>query len=282
MKTRPNLYKTKFEVPTGDGELERFEQFIHDRLPFTFIRFSDGETEILHNRKLVISDGITEFRGERFNNQFPEFDKKVFNPVHNQDIRRDLLEAATFQNNFFFKGIPTWHNNAVSDREFMLRLNGGYTPQITFSDLFLNSNFIRSRQVFFPLLINSSDEILVVGNWRCELKGLLNKGKLIQIPDNFFSTYSETLDHVLTILKDAPDSALILSSASSLSNILGHKLRIIRPDLTFLDIGTALNDLIGLPLGTRTYHNLIKKPCTLSERIELWRYSNSRGFKLKW
>lgn len=268
-------------MPTGDGDLDRFERLVRERSPFTFVRFSDGEIEILRNRKLVIAGGVTEFRGKRFSNQFPEFDQKRFDPRLGQDVRGDLLASAIFCDGGYFKGVPTRHNNALGDREFMLRLNGGFTPQMTFSDLFLNSNFLRARASFFPFLAASFEDLLVVGNWRCELKGYLGKGRLVQIPDDFFSTYRQTLDSVQAALLDAPESALILSSASSLSNVLGHQLRISRPDLTFLDIGTVLNDLMGLPLGTRAYHKLID-PRTLRERFAAWRYRQHREYQLQW
>lgn len=268
-------------MPTGDGDLERFERLVRERSPFTFVRFSDGEIEVLRNRKLVIADGITEFRGKRLSNQFPEFDQKRFDPRRGQDVRGDLLASAIFCESGYFKGVPTRHNNALGDREFMLRLNGGFTPQMTFSDLFLNSNFLRARASFFPFLAASFKDLLVVGNWRCELRGYLGKGKLVQIPDDFFSKYRKTLDSVQATLEAAPDSALILSSASSLSNVLGHRLRISRPDLTFLDSGTVLNDLMGLPLRTRAYHKLID-PRTLHERFAAWRYRRHREYQLQW
>jgi hypothetical protein len=268
-------------IPTGDRDLDRFEGLVRECSPFTFVRFSDGEIEILRNRKLVIADGVTEFRGKRSSNQFPEFDQKRFDPRRGQDVRGDLLASAVFRDSGYFKGLPTRHNNAICDREFMLRLNGGFTPQMTFSDLFLNSNFLRARSNFFPFLVASFEELIVVGNWRCELKGYLERGRLVQIPDDFLSSYQQTLDSVQAALQDAPESALILSSASSLSNVLGHRLRVSRPDLTFLDIGTVLNDLMGLPLGTRAYHKLLD-PRTLRERFAVWRYRRHREYQLQW
>lgn len=268
-------------LPTGDRDLKRFEEFVKAQKPFTFIRFSDGEIEILRNRKLIIAGGITEFRGKISSNQFPEFDQKRFEPNKSQDFRRDLLASATFCDTAYFKGIPTKHNNALHDREFMLRLNGGFSSQMTFSDLFLNSNFLLARSRFFPFLISSFGHLIVIGNWRCTLKGYLQEGRLVEIPDDFFSCYKQTLDFVLAALQDAPEAALILSSASSLSNIVGHRLRVSRPDLTFLDIGTLLNDLLGLPLSTRDYHKLMN-PKSVRERISTLRYKMSKEYKLMW
>lgn len=268
-------------LPQGNVDLDRFEQFIKDGKPYTFVRFSDGELEVLRNRKLVIAGGMTEFRGKRFFNCFPEFDQKRFDPQRGHAVRGDLLASAIYCDDAYFKGIPTRHNNAVNDREFLLRLNGGFTSQMTFSDLFLNSNFLRARSSFFPLVVEHFGDLLVVGNWRCKLNGYLANGRLIPIPDDFFSSFRETLNTVLAELQDAPRAALILSSASSLSNVLGHRLRLSRPDLTFLDIGTVLNDLMGLPLGTRAYHKLIN-PRTLRERFAAWRYRQHREYQLQW
>ena len=275
-----SYYATR-TTPDGYSDLARFHRLVVERYPFTFVRFSDGEMEVIRNRRMSISGGITEFRGKFIKNQFPELDQKRFDPIRGQDIRSDLLAAAIFSECGYFKGVPTRHNNAIGDREFMLRLNGGFTPQMTFSDLFLNSNLLSSRASFFPFLVASFADLIVVGNWRCELKGYLEKGRLIQISDDFFSSYQQTLDSVLAELREAPESALILSSASSLSNVLGHQLRISRPDLTFLDIGTVLNDLMGLPLGTRAYHKLVD-PRTLRERFAAWRYRQRREYRLQW
>jgi hypothetical protein len=276
-----HLSKMLHTLPTGGGHLDLFEQLVSELIPFTFVRFSDGEIEILRNRKLLIANGVTEFRGQYFTNQFPEFDQKRFDPRLGKDVRKDLLDSAVYCSSTYFKGVPTRHNKALEDREFMLRLNGGFTPQMTFSDLFVNSNFIRARTIFFPFIVSAFDEILVVGNWRSKLKGYLAKGELIQIPDDFFSSYQLTLDSVLERLKSASASALILSSASSLSNVLGHQLRLSRPDLTFLDIGTVLNDLLSLSMSTRSYHKLMEAK-SLRERFAVWRYRQNPEYVLRW
>ncbi len=274
-------HKKAYCLPQGDKDLSQFKDFVREGRPFTFVRFSDGEVEVLRNRKLIIADGITEFRGRKFSNQFPTFDQKRFDPMQGQQVRRDLLAAAVFSNESYFKGIPTSHNDAINDREFLLRLNGGFAPQMTFSDLFLNSNFLRARSDFFPFVASQFSNLRVVGNWRCKLSGYLAKGELIPIPDDFFSSYLETLAKAREALELVPQSSLVLSSASSLSNVLGHQLRLSRPDLTFLDVGTALNDVMGLPLGTRAYHKLIN-PRALSEKLAAWYYQRSKEYKLKW
>lgn len=268
-------------IPQGDRDLERFEVLISKKQPFTFVRFSDGEIEVIRNRKVVIGDNITHFRGRVFRNSFPNFDRKIFDPSNGQNLRRDLMSAATFKDSLFYKGIPTSHNNMLVEREMMLRLNGGADERLTFADLFLNSNYVNARKVFFPMVIEQFSNLFVVGNYRCNLSSELKHGRLVSIPDNFFSDYQNTLHSSIKTLSVAPDFSLVLSSASSLSNILGHKLRMIRPDITFLDVGTAINDLIGLPLSTRAYHRLLD-PRGFVSHIQAFCYKYSREYKLRW
>lgn len=272
---------TRQYVQNARDDLDKLTSLVQNHIPFTFVRFSDGEIEILRNRKLVIGNNITEFRGRVFNNDFPEFDRKYFDPDVDTDLRRDLLSAATFADAHYFKGIPTAHNDMIEEREFLLRLNGRRSHQMTFTDLFLNSNYVYARTSFFPVIIHHFENISVVGNFRCELRGELKKGTLFPIPDNLFSQYHDAKASMMSQLEKTPRAGLVLSSASSLSNILGKELRQIRPDITFIDIGTALNDLLGLPMGTRAYHKLIN-PKGFRQNFQAWKYKWKREYKLRW
>jgi len=268
-------------IPDGVSDLLRLEDFIVKRKPFSFVRFSDGEIEILRNHNLSIMKNFTEYRGRFFKNNFPTFDQKSFHPNSQQFIRRDLLATALFKNEFYFKGVPARHNGMLADREFMLRLHGGADSNITFSDLFMNSNFLMARERFFPSVFSNFEKIAVIGNWRSELKGPLAEALLIKIPDNFFSNYSEVLMDTYFQLKTLPEFSLVLASASSLSNILGYRLHVSRPDLTFIDVGTSLNDLLGLSVVSRRYHQL-RNAHGFKEKIKMMNFRFSKGYKLRW
>jgi hypothetical protein len=273
--------KNMTNIPDSKVDLLRFENLIKNRLPFTFVRFSDGEVEILRNRPLIINNGMTYFRGRTFRNNFHELDSKKFNPSEDSALRFDLLLSAQFKAKNYFKGVPTSSNNAVIDRDYLLSLNGGLSSQMTFADLLMNSNFRYARAVFFPELVKNSFDLIVVGNWRTKLSGYLANARIVQVADNFFSDYESTRDSVFRGLEDAAFGSTILSSASSLSNILGHKLILTRPDITFIDIGTALNDLMGLPFGTRAYHRVLN-PRGVRQKLASLRYCLTREYRMKW
>jgi hypothetical protein len=80
---------------------------------------------------------------------------------------------------------------------------------------------------------------------------------------------------------NVPKNSLILSSASSLSNIVGYKLNSMRKDLTFFDIGTALHDLVGLNSFIREYQMVLlpNNPKNIYRKIRLRLQKNN---KLKW
>jgi hypothetical protein len=82
-------------------------------------------------------------------------------------------------------------------------------------------------------------------------------------------------------LINVPKSSLVLSSASSLSNILGHKLHTLRADLTFIDVGTSLNHLIGLGRSSRAYHTQLE-PWTFRTLRPKVLYRLFGGHRIKW
>lgn len=241
------------KIPDAVEHLDIVKNKLINKEPFTFIRFSDGETEILKNRYLEIIPGKTIFRGKEIKNKFPQFDTKRFDPELHQNIREDLLEAAKYKSTNYFKGIPTSSNKAIDDREMMLEYNHGLDSSITFADLFLNSNYNKYLNEIVPLF-EKFENIFVVANYRAKPVDILQKSHHIKIQDNFFANYDEILTDTMKELENIPSGSLVLSSASSLSKILGYKLFLIRQDITFLDIGTSINSLLSMDSNIRSYH----------------------------
>lgn len=235
-----------------------FINLLNSSKPFTFIRFSDGEVEVLRNRELIISNKKTLFRGKSYTNNYPDMDSKKFDPLLDQKFRMDLLESCIFKSDFFYKGIRTFSLNdseSISDREFLLRLNGGFDRFITFSDLLINNNYLLFRSKMLPLIFNKFNNIVVVSNWRSKIKFKFYKH--VKVCDNFIQNYQNELSSILNKLINIPQDSIVICAASSLSNILGHNLYLLRPDLTFLDVGTSLNDLFSLKNDIRIYHKLL-------------------------
>ena len=78
-----------------------------------------------------------------------------------------------------------------------------------------------------------------------------------------------------------PRHSIVLSSASSLSNVIGMAVRMKRDDVTFLDVGTAINDLLGLRSKTRAYHDVMFAK-SMKEKIRALRVKSQRRHRLRW
>jgi hypothetical protein len=267
----------EFYIPSPEKDLQRITDLLKAGEAFCFIRFSDGEVEVLRNRYLEIDSGVTVFRGRTFGNKFPEYDSKRFDPERHAQIRRDLLASAMMRAPNYFKGLPSKHNRAIIDREFLVRLNGGMCEFITFSDLLMNSNYPKFRRDIVPLF-GKIENLAVMANYRAKLGGELAHAQHLPVEDNFFENYDEVMTGIFDRVSSLPEKTVVLSSASSLSNIIGMKLYRSRPDISFIDVGSAINDLLGLDSTTRAYHDVYVH----SEGPRARRYSRSVEYRIKW
>lgn len=247
---------------------------------FCYVRFSDGEMEILRNQELIIGPNYVQSSAGTVNFSYPVYDYKNFSPERDVMFRRKLLESAYFTAPGYVKGIPTAGNSAVVDRNLMIKWNNGVLWNLTFADLLINSNFKSFRKDFLPLFKKMPD-VYLIANFRAKIHSDLENWKLISVPDNFISSYESDIERIISILKEVPPSSLILSSASSLSNLLGFEIWKIRQDITFIDIGTSLHDVIGLDFGIREYHQLIGK-VSWHELLPRLKYKLRKGYKLRW
>lgn len=267
-------------VPNADRDFKEFKIKLTSQKPFTFIRFSDGEMEIIRNERLEINESQVIWRHGVINHSYPVFDAKLFDPESQQDFRLDLLSSAKHKGFNYFKGIPASHNNLVADRDLMVSLNEGLDANITFADLFLNSNYKKFLREIVPLLHKFS-HVVVIGNYRMRPEYENPNWKHVKIPDNFFLSYDEVFAMASEEILKFPEGALVLSSASSLSNVLGAYVDINREDLTFLDIGTSLHGHMGMETGIRAYH-VHAQPWTPANFLKKLRFRLKSDYKMKW
>ena len=261
-------------------DFDQLLELLLKKIPFTFVRFSDGEMEIIRNHRLFIGDGRISWSKGEVEFSYPDFDKKDFLPERDVLLRDDLIASARFTDKNFIKGIPASHNKALDDRNLLVGLNDGSHKNLTFADLFINQNYLKFRRKVLPSFYRF-EHVFYLGNFRSKPNLLNDNWKLIPLQDNFFENYEQVLGSSLSALQALPKHSLVLSSASSLTNILGHQILQHRQDLTFFDVGTSLHDLVGLQSGIREYHVLTQKnsPRVIYKKMRLVMRKN---FKLNW
>jgi hypothetical protein len=253
---------------------------LQDNQNFAFVRFSDGEMEILNNQELIIGPNYVKTSVGQVTFAYPLYDYKEFIPERDFLFRGKLIEAARFMSEGFIKGIRTKSNDGSQDQQKMIQFNDGQLCNLTYTDLLINSNFRTFRERFMPIFYNWPN-LYIIANFRTTLISEFKHCQFIPIQDNFIPDFESQLGKIMSILVAAPSNSLVLSSASSLSNIVGLELWKMRKDLTFIDIGTALHDKLGLGFGIREYHQVLEpiRAKTLPRRM---RYLVSKGYKMKW
>lgn len=245
------MLRTKGVFPDPETDLDALIDFLKRGVPITFVRFSDGESEIIHGSITHIGNGRTTFQGRSFSNEFPVWDSKSFHPETHLSLRHDLLASAWFHNKRYFKGILTSSNNRRAERFLMERWNRGDLSTLTFTDLLINSNYDRFKAEFWPLLLERKELVFFIANYRAQKTA--SDYNVIPIPDNAFDDYEKVKSSVMNELVELPEGAIVCSSASSMSNVWGHALLLRRPDITFFDVGSSINPFLGLGESGRRY-----------------------------
>lgn len=229
--------------------------------PFSFSRFSDGETEILKNRSMFIKDNEVHYNNNTIKYHYPLYDTKSFIPERDKLLRSDLYKSLVFSDAAYFKGIPGSHNS-VDAKKYYIDLLENKLDCVTFADIFINNNY----SIFLKKLmsvIKQKENVYALCNELAQPKAFF--ADWISIPTDAFPNYQSVFSDCMSQLSQIPNQSIVLSSASSLSNIFAHHLRLSRPDCTFLDLGSALNSHLGLESVTRVYHVGVHGPRNLRD-----------------
>jgi hypothetical protein len=227
---------------------------LHNHEPFTFIRFSDGELEILRGSSLELGErGVSWSKGQS-KLVYPVYDHKIFDPDVDLNLKSALVEAAHYLAPNFFKGIPAAHNKNPEDKRLLVEMNNGTEENLTYSDLFVNANYKRFLNGMFASLA-AIDKVTLIGNHRSRPKLVNSTWNLLPVPDHVFQRYDHFVSQTLSNLMTLPEGSIVLSSASSISNILGHRLHLLKHDLNFIDVGTTIHAQVGMEDSLREYQS---------------------------
>ena len=219
-----------------EEELSFFISLILCKIPFSFIRFADGEESIM--------------AGKSFNF---EKDKWFWNNT-NQKFQKSLIESTSIclnQNNFIAIPCKNWENVSKSILSFSKCDKSKY---MSFTTVFYNKNF-QFFQNWINEYIHSSNrwKIILVAN------SLINKDiswayKFFPIPDHIVEKWDEISDSLLTKLADEAkqNNLIFLVSTGPAANIIISYLIKINNKNIYIDFGSAI-ELITKGFSTRLY-----------------------------
>lgn len=264
------MQKNKFD-------LDILFRWIKTDQAFRFVRFSDGETEILKGRLLEINETGVNFRGKKLSYRYPKFDEKSFDPARDIALIKDLSSSLSHHSEFYIRGIPGSHNGK-EEKEFYRSFIGN-DSNLTLCDLLHNDNYRFFVREFMPFVLKKQNVYCVANEHASDL-GYFSK--IFRMPTNAFPQYSDVISSLLDDVLSVPPGSIIISSASSFSNILGWKLDVERPDVTFIDVGSGVNYLIGLDKVTRVYQIGVFGPRSFRDVKMFAKHMINKKRKMQW
>lgn len=131
-------------------EFDKFYTKIKEHTPFSFSRWADGELWILENKSYSLSPSS-------YGYLYPE-DQKEFDAMKHQFHREKLWAAFKYKADNYYIGITTNSDVNIlgySPRDWMIENSGSNIENITFANLFINSNYRRFREAILPLFLNT-------------------------------------------------------------------------------------------------------------------------------
>jgi hypothetical protein len=245
------------------NELNNFKKRLERGECFSFVRFNDGEMKILRNKYFTVTE--TKF-DISFDNHAKFYD----------DFKKSIL----IKDPNYFIGIPCFC--CEKKDKFREYLYNHYTiprNQLTFANIFVNSNYYKFYYEVLPLI--KKYKIVLICNEKANVSKLsINGFEIVQvfyIPDFNAFTHCETIyNSILDFTNENKiENHIFLFCAGCLSNVLVQKMFVNNSNNFYIDIGSALDRDLGL--GNSRNYNRFFSWKILSHC--LWNFK-SKGFQL--
>lgn len=219
---------------------------------FAFSRFSDGEMIIMKNQELILGNGYTKMGETVIDSNYFAEDRKHVNPIEHPHVSKKLMEAYQHKQHNYYVGLSCRCCVGDSDFKLMVDWRGGDDEFLTWSNLWVNGNYVLFKEHMIPEF--SNHQIVYVLNEHANINGLpFPLVKDFRIGDNCIVNDFNKHEEVGEWIKENNiKNHVFLFSASSLSNFIIYELFKKYPENTYIDIGTTLNIELGMK-GIRRY-----------------------------
>ena len=228
---------TKREGPFDfEDELKFFTELISCQIPFSFIRFGDGENSIMKGKAINCRQ-----------------DRWKWNPS-NKKFQESLIQSSsicTKDNNFIGLPCKNWIHISKSILSFSKCSSAKY---MSYATLFINKNFVYFKNWLISF-VNSSNrwKIILVSN------SVINKNiswafKFFPIPDHLIENFDNiSLSFLPELSKLSTQNNLIFFiSAGPAANIIVSYLVEINKNNIYIDLGSSI-EFLTKGYSTRLY-----------------------------
>lgn len=226
-------FKTDFDI---------FLNRVKNKENFTITRFGDGEMMIINGKSLnLLSKGVGEFAYDSNNEKY----------VNSRDL---LKKSFTYQSDDYYVGVACKCCVGEEKYENMKITSGQKEENLTWANIFVNSNFNLFNSKMIPALSNR--KIYLVCH---EASNTTNLPFVVEKVYNVKTdAWLHDLDLITKLKNEIIESDLydviFLISAGPFANILVQQLNEHNNNNTYIDLGSVLDKHLGLP-STRGYLN---------------------------
>ena len=230
------------ETKHAAHELIKFTEMLRKREFFSFQRFADGESWILQGKKFKLSP-----KRKHHGYRNPE-DWKSFDPKKNKIQMDYLYRALQFKRSDYYLGLLVGNspeNHVLTD--WMLRQSGQDLRQVTFANLFVNSNYSYFVNEFLPEFKNWETIIICNKNSIIDKSVLTNVVWRFDVGSNCIVDDFDLVDRLKKFTKEKGiKNHLFLFACSTLGNYCIRELAEIESENMYIDCGSTLNPFLGL------------------------------------
>lgn len=238
-------------MKTFEGDFNLFLNKIKNGEPFSITRFGDGELSIIEGKGLnLLNKGNGEF---------------AYNPNNKKyDISRELLtESFTYLGKNYFVGIACKCCVGAEKYNYMKSLSKQNEDNLTWANIFVNSNYPRFVNKLLPVL--KDKKVNIVCHETANTDKLPFEIEIVyKVKSDAWVYNLDLIDVIKSRIDDRNiEGEIFLISAGPFANILVQQLHKYNNKNTYLDIGSVLDGYLGLPL-TRGYLNgspTLRKVC---------------------
>jgi len=215
---------------------------------FAFLRFSDGEMHLLMDRGLKIGNSWYEIDGVRKSGNYHPINNKNLDIVNHKFFYDALKNSFKFHCKNYFVGISCRCCVGVENYNWQVVFRGGDDEHLTWSNLLINGNYKKFTNEMLPIF--KEKKIVFICNENAKLNSLpFDVVKDFRVGNNCMVNDFNISDEIIQWIKENNiKNYLFLFSASSLSEVLIHKLFIIEKENTYIDVGTMLNLYFGIDI----------------------------------
>lgn len=213
---------------------------------FAFSRFSDGELFILQNLEVKLDDNIIKIGNNLTAGPYKSADFKHFDPKKHQEFRNKLIDSFLHVQQNYYRGISCRCCVGQENFDWQLEQLGGDHETLTWANLWVNGNYPLFINNVLPMFYNR--KIVFVCNENADLSRLPFVVKDFRIGYNAMVNDWNVIDDIMTwIDENNINNHVFLFSASSFTNIAIFDLYRKFDNNTYIDIGTTLAPMIGMP-----------------------------------